>query len=127
MKKTSFIKVAGLLTFLLFIIQACKKNAADIIVAPQQAHFVGQTSGVFFVTTSGATYKIPVGLTSVSDKDRTVNINITSRTNAQAGSQYTIASKSLLIPAGMAIDSITIGGVFAQYQSGRKDTLDIQI
>lgn len=128
MKKVKVITVASLLAFMLIVVQACKKSStAGVIVPPEQAHFVGQTSGVLFVTSPGATFKIPVGLTAVSDKDRTVNINITSRTGAQAGSQYNIVSKAIVIPAGRVIDSIVITGVQSQYQSGRKDTLDIQI
>ena len=107
---------------LLFAINACKKTEA-LTIPPEQAHFTNLSAGTYFITGPSVTYKIPVGFTTVSDKDRTVVLSVTSPTGAPQGTHYNISTKSLVIPAGKALDSITVSGVFAQYQGGRKDTL----
>ena len=58
--------------------------------------------------------------------NRTVNISITSPTGAVAGTHYT-ANSFVIIPAGKAVDSLEIKGIYAQYTAGRKDTLVITI
>ena len=65
-------------------------------------------------------------MTTVSDKDRTIQLCYTS-TTAVAGTQYT-APAQIVIPAGKSVDTLTILGLFAGYPSAsRKDTLFIKI
>jgi hypothetical protein len=104
----------------------CKKDPS-ISTPAEQAHFTNLISGSFQITAVGQTYKIPVGLTTVSDKDRTVNITVTSPTGAVQGTHYTLNKTSFVIPAGKVLDSIVVGGVFAQYTAGRKDSLIFNI
>ena len=66
-----------------------------------------------------------MGITNVSDKDRTVNFTYTS-TDAAQGVQYN-APSSLTIPKGNALDTLEISGLFAGFGSGEVDTLMIQI
>jgi len=113
-------------------LSACKKNnlAVDVdpLTPPTAAEFVFQTAPTaplaYYVQSSGAPYKIPVGLTSVSGQDRTVNFVATSNT-ATAGVQYT-APAPLVIKAGKAVDTLNFAALFAGYAGGRKDTVKIK-
>jgi hypothetical protein len=99
----------------------CKKSDV-VILPPTAAHFMNQTFGTYFITAPGVVYKVPIGVTTVSDKDRTVNISVSSPTGAVQGTHYSVPS-TLTIPAGKAVDSLVVQGVYDQYTSGRKDTL----
>lgn len=110
-------------------IVSCKKEQQDYYPVPEEeAHFTFKTSDNFTITSAAtASKKVPVGITTVSDQDRTVNFQITSSTGAQEGVHYNVSGKSFVIKAGQTIDSLTINAVFAQYQSGRKDTLKVRL
>ncbi len=113
-----------LFTVLSIGIFSCKKN--NIITAPPaSAEFAVQTKvGLYFIKNDpNSVFKIPVGITNVSNVPRTVNFTVTSPTGATQGQQYNIAGNSIVIPAGTAVDSISLKGIFAGYSSGRKDTL----
>lgn len=101
---------------------SCKKSN-DLTIPPDFAHFMNPTSGTFFIIAPGAEYKLPIGVTTVSDQDRTVNIVVSSTTGATEGTQFTLSSHTITIPAGKAVDTLTINGIYDQYLSGRKDTL----
>jgi hypothetical protein len=122
MKRYNYSLFAMMIFGFVAFLSSCKKSDS-LSVAPEAANFTNQSSGTYFVTAPNTSYKIPVGLTNTSDKDRTVNITVTSPTGAVKGTQYNLSSSSVVIPAGKVIDSITVQGVFAQYQTGRKDTL----
>src|SRR6476620_1848155 len=92
----------------------CKKSN-DVIIPPTAAHFMNQTFGIYFVTGPGVVYNLPIGVTTVSDKDRTVNISVSSPTGAVQGTHYTI--DPVVIHAGKAIDSMTIHGAYNLYTS----------
>jgi hypothetical protein len=104
----------------------CKKET-PLTIAPEQAHFANQSSGSYFITAPGVTYKIPVGITNVSNSDRTIKVSVTSPTGAVEGTHYTLNKTSFVIPAGKAIDTLVVSGVYAQYLAGRKDTLIFKI
>lgn len=126
---------------LLLVIGACKKNnlAVDVdeIEVPEAARFVlrpaipttapGNHYGFFILENPapGSTFKIPVGLTTVSNSDRKVKFTYSSL-RAVAGTQYN-APAEITIKAGSTIDTLTIQGLFAGYPTGRKDTLKIKI
>lgn len=103
------------------VLFACKKQ--DITTPTELAHFTEKSSGNYTISGPNVTYKIPVGLTNVSSSPRTVNITVTSPTGAVEGTHYTLSTKSVVIPANQAVDSIEVKGVFSQYQAGRKDVL----
>jgi hypothetical protein len=118
---------------LLFSINACKKNNLAVdkeLVPPATAKFNvhqnSDTTGTYYIASTGATYNIPIGLTTVSDKDRTIQLCYSSRT-AVAGTQYK-APTTFTIPAGKALDTLRISGLYAGYPNSTKiDTMDIRI
>lgn len=129
------LKISGILGALsLMLIVGCKKN--NMIVdqdpaAPAFAKFItkdaaSDTITTYYVLDNGAPYKLPIGITNVSDQDRTIQLCYSSRT-AVAGTQYN-APATLTIPAGKAVDSLVVQGLFAGYPtSSRVDTLKITI
>src|SRR5215213_5682163 len=107
------------------LVAACKKET-EVVTPPAEAHFTNESVGNYSISAPNVTYKIPVGTTTVSDQARTIKVTITSPTGAQAGTHYT-APATVTIPAGKAIDSLEIKGVYTQYLTGRKDTLIITL
>lgn len=107
---------------------ACEKGINDEIVTPPAEVKITtpvSTQGKYFITSTPNSFKVPVGFTTVSDKDRTVNITYNSRT-AVRGTHYN-APQTIVIPAGKSVDSITIAGVFSAYPTGRRDTLSVSV
>jgi hypothetical protein len=112
---------------------SCKKNNLVIdkeVVPPSAVKFnvlkPADTLATYYIKSSGEAFKIPIGITTVSDKDRTIQFSMSSRT-AVAGTHYN-APASIVIPAGKALDSLSIQGLFAGYPlSTRIDTLTIKI
>lgn len=129
MKKISYI-ISGSIGLLIVIgglFIACKKENT-LVVAPAQAHFVGNRNQAYFITTAAATpYKITVGTTDVSTSDRTITFKLSSNTGAVSGTHYTLSGVSgntIVIPAGKATADITVQGIFTPYNNtGRKDSL----
>jgi hypothetical protein len=117
---------SGLILVALFslVFVSCKKQE---LVIPDQKPFFINASGSYRITAANQTFKIPVGITSVSNSERKVTVSVTSPTGAQAGTHYNLPSNVVTIPAGKAIDSLPITAVLSQYQSGRKDTLIFSI
>lgn len=111
------------------VFSGCDKTKEyDLITPPSQGNFVNQTIATYYVTNSTAdVYKIPVGVTTVSDKARTINFSLSTSTGATAGTQYSLVNSSVTVPAGKAIDSIRVHGIFAGYTTTRVDTLTFTI
>jgi len=107
-------------------ITGCKKQEV-LERPPLQAHFMFSTGATYQVLTPTTSYKLPVGLTAVSDVDRTIELTVSSPTAALVGTHYTLNKSTLVIPAGKAVDTVVVQGVFAQYNAGRKDTLVFKI
>jgi hypothetical protein len=108
------------------ILASCDKNKPyDLIVAEPQVHFTGSKFQNYQMTASPApVYKVNLGTTDVSSSARTVTVNVSSSTGAVAGTHYSIVGgNTITIPAGQAVASIDLQGVYAQYTTGRKDTL----
>lgn len=128
-----------ILTFItgaILFIASCKKNNLVVgknIVPPEFAGFVIYPTSsnsyysynILSIPSPGSTFKIPVGVTTVSNTDRKVKFEYSSRT-AVAGTQYT-APAEITIPAGKTLDTLTIQGLFSGYTTGRLDTLKIKI
>ena len=114
-----------LLVFAFFSISffSCKKD--NTINTPVLSEFATPTAiGKYFVKDDpNSVFKIPVGITTVSNKPRTVTFSVSSPTGAVEGQQYNLGTTSIIIPAGTAQDSISLKGIFEGYASGRVDTL----
>ena len=122
MKITWSIKLIAACVLFAGVMTGCKKED-KVVTPPSQAHFNNKSSDVYFITAPGETKTITVGVTTVSDKDRTFNINVTSPTGATSGTQYTLSKNTITIPACKATDSFEVRGVYSEYTTGRKDTL----
>lgn len=108
---------------------ACEKGINDDIITPAaEVKFttpVG-TVGKYFITNSpSSAWKVPVGFTTVSDKDRTVTFTYTSSTGAAQGTHYS-APQSITIPAGKVVDTLVIKGLFATF-TGVKHNLSVKV
>lgn len=104
------------------IVAACRKTGTTI--PPSQATFLNQQSGIYFITADTVTYTIPVGVTTVSTKDRTISYKVSSVSGAVAGTQYTLLNSNVLIPAGQTLGDIVVRGNYNYYKGTiRKDTL----
>ncbi len=117
-------KVYGLLFSVLSVgIFSCKKDNT-ITPPPAAAEFMQPgTLGQYFIKNDPkSVFKIPVGITNVSKSPRTVTYTVSSPTGAVRGQQYNL-SDSVIIPAGTAVDSISLNGIYGGYNGGRIDTL----
>jgi hypothetical protein len=126
MKLTWILRLTAASVLLTAVIAGCKKDTS-VKTPPEIAHFTNETGGTYFITGQGVTWKIPVGFTTVSNVDRTISVSVTSPTGAQQGTDYTLNSNKITIPAGKAVDSITVTGSYTNYQAGKKDTLIFRI
>jgi hypothetical protein len=110
------------LAFIAFLLGSCKKG--DVISIPLEvATFAGLSAGSYFILSPTTTFKVPIGLTTVENKDRQVTVTVTSPTGAVAGTHYTLSGTTVTIPAGQTKAEITVNGSFNLYNTGRKDTL----
>lgn len=126
MKLTWITKLTTACVFIAAIVAGCKKDTS-VKTPPEIAHFTNQTGGTYFITAQGVTWKVPVGFTTVSNVDRTISVTVTSPTGAVQGTDYTLSRSKVTIPAGKAVDSITVTGNYSKYQAGKKDTLIFHI
>jgi hypothetical protein len=122
MKMNILLKLTAVCAITAMVLAGCDKDE-DITIPPGIAHFTNLTSGTYIISTPTTTFSIPVGIASVSDRDRTITVNVSSPTGAVQGTHYTLASSTVVIPAGKAVDSIVVQGAYDQYLSGRQDTL----
>ncbi|HEU4573858.1 MAG TPA: hypothetical protein VFS36_02575 [Chitinophagaceae bacterium] len=106
----------------------CKKNS---ITTPDQSLSLfgggGTTLSYFVMDDPNSSFKIGLGVTKASNVDRVINFTISSPSGAQEGAQYTIDTKSVTIPAGKVVDSVTLKGIFDGIPVGVKDTLIFKI
>lgn len=117
------------LTALSVTIFSCKKD--NLITAPSPfGEFAtlntADTVGTYTIRSTNAPFKIPIGISNVSNKDRTLQLTYLSSTAVQ-GQQYT-APSSIVIKAGQSVDSLEITGIYDGYSSiTRVDKLTITI
>jgi len=119
--------IACIVVAVVTIISCDKKK--DILKAPAYAEFATPlVSNIkYFVKNDpNSQFKIPIGITNISNVDRKIIIKDSSR-KAVNGTQYTIESTTITIPAGKAADSIVLKGIYAGYPVGRVDTLFLKI
>jgi hypothetical protein len=115
------------------VFDACKKNNFSVdsektLDAPEFAQFAPadrRLTRLYPLQDNGAAFKIPVGFTNISDKDRVINFSFSSR-SAVRDIDYT-TTDSILIPAGKVIDSLSLQGLIGSYPIGRRDTVKVKI
>jgi hypothetical protein len=110
---------------------SCQKNNSavdkDLVPASAAKFNTATLQSTYYVRASGVPLSLPVGVTTVSDKARTINLTYASNTGAAAGVQYN-APSTITIPAGKALDSLRITGLFAGYPlATRVDTLRVTV
>ncbi|MDR3717083.1 MAG: hypothetical protein P4L51_30090 [Puia sp.] len=118
--------VYGTLLLLIMIMGACVKQKIE--APPPFSEFVASAQsnkGSYFITDdSSSVFNIPIGISAVSNTNRVIRFSVSSPSGAVSGQQYTLSdSNSITIPAGIAVDSIPVRGIFSAYGSGRLDTL----
>jgi hypothetical protein len=125
--RIAFIAIAAMSLML----ESCDKTKPyDIAVASPVVHFDGPENQAYAVRTAVVDpFEIEVGTSDVTSTDRTVSFTVTSTTGAAAGIQYSVVNtgNTVTIPAGKAIATISIQGIFAGYPTGRVDTLIIAL
>lgn len=128
MKRSRILSLISLPVLLVIFIIACKKNTVIITNPPLQSSFAGNAGGAYYIKNDpNSTFKVPIGLTTISDKDTKITVAVNSPTGATAGTQYTLPSTTVTIPKGKVEDSITVKGLFAGYPGSRRDTLNFTI
>lgn len=118
-----YLAIGSLVFIVGLIVATCKKPG--IAIPPSQSTFLNQTSGTYFITAPGVADTIPIGVTAVTNADRTLSFSVTSPSGAAAGTQYTISpANTVTIPANQAIGYIIVQGNYNAYVgTPRKDTL----
>jgi hypothetical protein len=107
---------------------ACEKKK-DVFINSAYSEFATPlVSNVkFFVKNDpNSQIRIPLGITTVATTDRKIIIKDSSRT-AVNGTQYTLSTTTITIPAGKTVDSVTLNGIYAGYPVGRVDTVYLKI
>lgn len=118
-------------TGVLFNLTSCSKNNMVVdkdVVPPSFAKFNTSTLiGTYYIRSTNTPYKLPIGVTTVSDKDRVISLSYASPTGAAAGTHYN-APATITIPAGKTIDTLAVTGLYSGYPvSSRIDSLKITV
>lgn len=124
-------KILGLAVILITIsvFNSCKKhtNAENIVIPPSQVHFMYKKSKRCFVNSANDSFRIRIGLTDVSNVNRTVTLSASSPT-AKEGVDYMLTKKTFTIKPGQAIDQFYIKPLnVAAYLAGRRDSITISV
>lgn len=120
-------------SLILISLIACKKNNLVIdkeITPPSFARFstisASDTIKTYTVTSANDPFKLPIGITTVSNTDRTIQLAYTSNT-AVKGTQYS-SPETFVIPAGKAVDTLIFRGIYSGFSSTTsRDTVKISI
>ena len=121
-KFSSLYFLTASLVISLLLLTGCKKDA--IVTPNQQLSLFASSGGSYFITdNANSTFKIPVGITRIPDKDQKIEFTVTSPSGAVEGQQYKLSSHTITIPAGKTVDSLSLNGIFSAYPTGRVDTL----
>jgi hypothetical protein len=125
MKKIIYIFTAVILAML--GLYACMEDSKITYSGPTMVYFPEEGS-TFYIQDNGQPqiYNVRLGATVAADKDRTVNLSITS-TDAVKGTQYNYTSSDVVIKAGEYVVDLPIEGLYSGFAAGNVDTLDIKI
>ena len=125
--KIIFLYLTVLLSTFSVLLAGCSKEE-DMPIPPQVPFFMQNSGkGDYTIATPTTIFKIPVGLTTPSNSETTVNVSVSSTTGATQGTHYTLNKSTLTFPAGVVTDTIVVTGAYNQYLAGRKDTLVFSI
>ncbi len=104
---------------------ACQKQQITTPAFSEFTATVRSNKGSYFIPDDPASvFKIPVGISVPSNKDRVITFSVSSPSGALPNKQYSLQdSTSITIPAGTVIDSIPVKGIYAGYSDGHTDTL----
>ena len=105
-----------------YLVAGCKKEETTIPVSKAHFNYITGASYSVLSTTTPA-YQLKIGTTTTENVDRVINFTVASPTGAVEGTQYTLSSHSVTIPAGQAVGIVEVKGAFNQYSAGRKDSL----
>lgn len=133
MKNLFYNRLTAFAAASILLLTACEKNNfvvdQDALTPDSYAKFntimPADTIAVYYINSTNNVFKLPVGVTNVSNQDRTVNFTYSSN-SATMGDEYT-APASLTIPAGQAVDSLVIQGNYAAFGPSEIDTVTITI
>lgn len=125
------LSIGVLVAFIVCLIGCDKNRLYPVTVPPSAAEFTTssnvQTFGVSNVNAT-TSYTIPIGLTSKSGAATSVKVSISSPTGAVAGTQYSVSTTDITIPAGGLIDSsLVLTAKYDTYKDDRIDTLKLTI
>jgi hypothetical protein len=86
------------------------------------------TAQNYFVrNTPTSSFKLPIGVTNVSNSPRTVSVSIASNSTAVEGTHFNITNKTITIPAGKAVDTVDIRGLYANLPNTGSLTLNLAV
>lgn len=88
-------------------------------------HFA--TSGSFLIEKDTEAIEVKVGITSVSDQDRTFNISIDESSTAVEGRDFKLASRTVTIPAGQYIGTILIEPLYETMNQDETTTVVLEL
>ena len=136
MRKYSFLLTLLAISTAMGVLTSCKKNnlAVDVdpLNVPARSRFAytdvnAPLTRTFYVGAAAPdnVFNVPVGITNVSNVDRTVQLTYSS-TTAVAGTHYT-APASIVVPAGQALVNLPITGNFANIPAGVSHVLKVKI
>lgn len=135
MKKYSFLLTLLSIAVIAGLISCKKNNLAvdvDTLEVPARAQFalydVMPFAKSLYVqqTAPFDRLAIPIGITTVTNTDRTIQLTYTSATGAQNGVEFT-APTSITIPAGKALDTLRFIGNFSNIPAGVAHPVKIKI
>lgn len=128
-----YFKLGFIAAVILVGMSSCKKNNLvvdkdPVVTPPPFAEFLYSTfAKSYYLKAVGTTpFAIPVGMTSVGSVDRTIQFSYTSPTGAVMGTHFN-APSSLILKAGMVLDSLKVTGIYAPYSMGRVDSVKVKI
>jgi hypothetical protein len=105
-------------------VNSCQKQKFETPALSEFAAGPTSNTGTYFITSDpGTEFKIPIGITTSANKDRVINFTVTSPSGAVDGTQYTLGTSSITIPAGKIQDSIAVKGIYSAYPANKIDTL----
>jgi len=126
-KFRSLILLTAAVLFTAFLIYSCKKNET---VTPNQEVSLfaqgGKTVSYLVPNDPAASFKIGLGITKPAPVDRHITFSVTSPTGAVEGTQYSISTKTVTIPAGKVVDSVTLKGLFFRFPVWTKGYISFQ-
>lgn len=86
------------------------------------------TAQNYFVRNSpNSSYKLPIGVTNVSNSPRTVSVSVASNSTAIEGTHFNFVNKTVTIPAGKAVDTLDIRGLYANLPNTGSLTLNLAV